>query len=278
VRRRGPRLRIPRFARQCAAVARRDLALQRTYGLSALLGMLSAALGLVAYHYIGRLVGDAASARLAGGSYFAFVFAGVTLQMLVAASLGALGGALARGAAEGTLEPELACGASPLALVLGAAGAPVALALLQVACHTAVCAALFGLPLGDARVAPAAVAALATLAACAPLGIAGAAAWLLFRRPGVVTTAALFAFAVVGGIYFPVELLPAPLARLAGFVPLAVGLDAVRAALLGGAGFAETSGALLRLALLCALAWPPALLLFRGAWSRALRRGTLALV
>lgn len=270
--------RVVRFLRECAAIARRDLALQRTYGFSALLGMLSAALGLIAYHYVGRLVGEAGAARLAGGGYFAFVFCGVMVQLLVAASLGALGGALAREAAEGTLEPALAAGASPLALVLGATGAPLLLAGAQILCHGLVCAALFGLPLASARIAPASAAALGTLAACAPLGVAGAAAWLLFRRPGVVTTVSLFAFALVGGIYFPVDLLPAPLATLAGVVPLTIGLEALRAALLDGAGFRETGGALARLALVSLLAWPAALLLFRTALSRALRRGTLALV
>ena len=100
--------------------------------------------------------------------------------------------------------------------------------------------------------------------------------WL--RRAGFVTTAALFAFGVVGGIYFPVELLPGPVAAIAAWVPFTLGLDAVRAAVLEGAGWHETSLALLRLSVAAGLTLPPSLLLLRAATGRALRRGTLALV
>jgi ABC-2 type transport system permease protein len=269
---------VTRFAGQCVAVARRDLAVQRTYGVSALLGMLSAVLGLVAYHYIGRLIGPGQANQLAGGSFFAFVWTGIMAQTLVAATLGALAGALAREAHEGTLEPSLAAGASPLALVLGAAAAPALLAGLQIAIHTSVSVPGFGLDLSRARPLPFLAALVGTVAACAPIGLVGAATWLLLRRPGAVVTVALFAFGVVGGIYFPVTLLPEPVASLAGWVPLAVGLTAMRAALLDGAGFAETASALARLALLCAVGFPPALWLLRAAFRRALRRGTLSLV
>jgi ABC-2 type transport system permease protein len=226
-----------RFLRQCCAIGRRDLALQRSYGLSALIGVVASALGLASYHFIGRLVGAEHAAELAGGTYFAFVWTGIMAQLVIAATLGSLGSALARESAEGTLEPELAAGASPIALVVGATCAPALLALVQVTMHAAVGALLFDLELGRGRPGPMAAAMCATVVACAPIGFLGATVWLLIRRAGLVTTAALFAFGVVGGVYFPVTLLPAPLATLAQWVPLTVGLDASRAALLEGAGW-----------------------------------------
>lgn len=267
-----------RFFAQCAAIGRRDLALQRSYGASALLGSLAAVLGLVSYYFIGRLVGTEQAAQLAGGSYFRFVWAGIMVQLVVASSLGGLGGALAREAAEGTLEPQLAAGASPLALVLGGALAPALLALGQVALHAAAGAAFFDLALGGARLAPMAAALAATVIACAPIGLLGAAAWLLLRRPGLVTTVALFSFGVLSGVYFPVQLLPAPIAELAQWVPLTAGLDAVRAALLEGGNWSTTASSLRRLALITALTLPPSILLLRATIERARRRGSLALV
>ena len=118
----------------------------------------------------------------------------------------------------------------------------------------------------------------ATLAACAPVGFVAAACWLLLRRAGFVTTVALFAFGVVGGIYFPVALLPDPVAAVAAWVPFTVGLEAVRAAMLEGAGWRETALALLPLAVVAGASLPPSLILLRAATERALRRGTLALV
>jgi ABC-type multidrug transport system permease subunit len=269
---------VIRFARQCAAIGRRDLALQRSYGVSGLLGLLAAALGLASYFYMGRLVGGEPAARLAGGGYFPFVWTGVCVQLLVTASLGALAGALAREAAEGTLEPALAAGASPLALVVGAAAAPALLAVAQVGLYALLGVGAFGLWLGDARPAALLAAVAATLAACAPIGLLGAASWLWLRRPGLVTTLAFFAFGVLGGVYFPVALLPAPLAAIAEWVPLALGLDAVRGALLEQAGWRELAPALARLTAIAALGLPLSLAALRHAVARATRRGTLALV
>lgn len=267
-----------RFASQCLAIGRRDLALQRTYGLSGCLGIAAGLLGLVSYHFIGRLVGPGAAQTLPGGTYFAFVWSGVMVQMLVAATLGALGGALAREAAEGTLETGLAIGASPIALVLGAACTPALLATAQIALHLAAGVLLFDLDLAAARPGPLLVALLATVVACAPIGLLGAALWLVTRRAGLVTTAALFAFGIVGGVYFPVTLLPEPLALAARWVPLTVGLEAVRGALLEGVGWHGMSDALLRLALVAALGLPPSAALLLASIRRAEHRGSLALV
>jgi ABC-2 type transport system permease protein len=163
-------------------------------------------------------------------------------------------------------------------LVVGGALAPSLLAVGQVGLHAAVGAALFDLALGGVRLAPMVAALVATVIACAPIGLVGAAAWMVLRRPGLVTTAALFSFGVLGGVYFPVQLIPAPIAELAQWVPLTAGLDAVRAALLEGAGWSATAPSLRRLALIAALTLPPSILLLRATIARACRRGSLALV
>jgi ABC-type multidrug transport system permease subunit len=200
------------------------------------------------------------------------------IQLVVVAALGALGSALAREANEGTLEPGLAAGASPMALLLGSAAAPALLALLQAILYGAVGIACFGVDLGASRPGPAALALTLTLIACAPVGLLGAAAWLLFRRPGAVTTAVLLGFGLLGGVYFPIALLPDLVAQIAAWVPLAAGLEALRAALLNGAGYRETFPALLRLLVVACATLPPSLLLLRISLRRAMVRGTLALV
>jgi len=268
---------MTRLARQLAAVARRDARIQRTYGISAALGLLSSGFGLLSYHFVGRLVPTSGNFTLPAGGYFAFVCTGLMLHMVVMATLSALGGALAREAAEGTLEPALASGVSPAALVVGATLVPLGLALIQAVIYAGAGSFLSGIAWSQACVATALLTLAATLIACAPLGLLGAALWLVVRRPGVVTTLTAFAFGILGGVYFPVTLLPIPLRGVADWVPLAVGLHAFRAALLEGAGFAQAAPALGRLALVAATMLPPAALALRFAFDRARRRGSLAL-
>jgi len=274
----GAERRVIGLLRQCAAVALRDAALQRSYGVSVALGALSGALGLVGYHFIGRLVPADGSSALPPAGYFPFVCTGLMLHGMVAALLGALGGVLAREAAEGTLEPALASGAAPTALLAGGAVVPVGLALVQALVYAGAGSVLFDVAWSQAHLAVAALAIVATLVACAPIGLAGAALWLVLRRPGLVTTLTAFAFGLLGGVYFPVDLLPAPLRAIAGWVPLALGLEAFRGALLAGAGVVDCAPALLRLFLIAALTLPPSIWLLRRAWRSAREHGSLALV
>ena len=266
-----------RFLGQCGAIALRDLAVLRTYGRSAVLGTLSGLLGVLSYYFIGKLVGSDAL-TLTGGAYFPFVCTGLMIQLIVVACLGSLGSSLAREANEGTLEPELAAGASPLALIVGAAAAPALLALIQALLYGVVGALCLGVDLSNARPGPAALALILTLIACAPVGFLGAAAWLVFRRPGIVTSVVFFGFGLLGGVYFPIALLPDLVAGVAVWVPLAAGLEALRAALLNGAGYGETLPAQLRLLVVATVSLPPSLVLLRMSLRRAMARGTLALV
>ncbi|HYB13214.1 MAG TPA: ABC transporter permease [Myxococcota bacterium] len=267
-----------RLVRQLAAVARRDARVQRTYGISSALGLLASGFGLFSYHFVGRLVPAGAGSALPVGGYFAFVCTGLMLHLMVMATLSALGSALAREAVEGTLEPALTCGVSPAALVAGATVVPLGLALVQAVLYAGAGSLIGGVTWSQACVATALVILTATLIACAPLGLVGAALWLVTRRPGVVTLLATFAFGILGGVYFPVALLPAPLRALSDWVPLAVGLSAFRSALLDGAGFAQAAPALGRLALVSLVTFPPAVLALRFAFDRARHRGSLALV
>jgi ABC-2 type transport system permease protein len=269
--------RVTRLARQVAAVACRDARVQRTYGVSAGLGLLSSSMGLFSYHFVGLLVPRAGASGLPASGYFAFVCTGLMLHLTVMSTLSSLGGALAREAAEGTLEPALAGGVSPASLIAGATVVPLGLALVQAAVYAGAGSWMSGIVWSQACVATALVTLAATLIACAPVGLLGAALWLVLRRPGVVTTLAAFAFGILGGVYFPVSLLPAPLRAVADWVPLAVGLRVFRAALLEGAGLRLAVPALGRLALVSALTFPPAALTLRLALDRARRRGSLAL-
>ncbi len=267
-----------RLLRQCAAIGRRDLAVQRSYGISAWLGVLAALLGLVSYHFIGRLVGAEGASSLPGGSFFTFVWTGLAVQLLVAASLGALGGSLAREAAEGTLEVELAAGASPLALAVGGVIAPLVLAACQLGAHGLAGVLLFDVQLDSVRAGPLLFALAFTVLACAPIGLLGAALWMIVRRASWFTTASLFALGLFGGVYFPVALLPEPLDAASRWLPLTVGLDAVRATLLEGAGWSETAGPILRLGGMALLGLPPTVALLNAAAARAERRGLLSRV
>jgi ABC-2 type transport system permease protein len=107
----------------------------------------------------------------------------------------------------------------------------------------------------------------------AALGVALAAFTVVFKQTTAVLALATTAIALFGGVYFPIDVLPAGLEFLANALPFTWGLDVLRASLLNG----ELE--LGRLGLLIAfdvVALPCALVLFNVAVRHARRAGSLA--
>jgi len=109
-----------------------------------------------------------------------------------------------------------------------------------------------------------------------PFGLFGAALVLWFRTTGPLPKGVLAASGLLGGVYYPTQVIPAWLHTASAGLPLTYGLRSLRRVLLDGAPFSAVAG---DLAILAAFA---TVLLALGAWTfdRALRdarrTGTLA--
>lgn len=258
-------------------VLRRDLAIQRSYGSIAFLGLASGLLGIVVYRFVAELVGDSGE-HLLGRDYFAFVVVGLVLYQITAAVAASVANGLSRDAAEGTLEIALAAGAPAGALLAGAGASAFVLSFLQALFYAAV-ALLWLAPEVPTHQAPNVVSALLctglSVLAMLPLGILGAAAWLVTRRAGLVVGPCLGAMTLLGGIYFPATLLPRPLAAIAEWVPLRIGADALREALFAGASLGTLRIELLQLLAIAVVGCLLSGAVLRTALRLSERRGSL---
>ena len=109
------------------------------------------------------------------------------------------------------------------------------------------------------------------------LGLAGAAATLTFRRGAGLATAAMSLLAMLSGAFFPVTVLPGWLQTLSEVNPFAIAVEAIREALIGGAGWSAVRPDVLLLIPLSAFALFLGAAAFRAALTREHRRGTLGL-
>ena len=117
------------------------------------------------------------------------------------------------------------------------------------------------------------VAVPATVGFFAAVGIALAAFTIVFKETTAMTSFLAAGLALFGGVYYPVDVLPAPLDDLAQALPFTWAVDVFRAALLGGA----IPVGRLFLLVGCALAFlPVAVFLLNRALVHAKRTGTLA--
>ena len=107
----------------------------------------------------------------------------------------------------------------------------------------------------------------------ASLGVAVAAFTVVFKRTTALLGMVVTCLALLGGVYFPIEVFPEPLERLANAIPFTWGVDVLRASLLGGdVDPAQLAGLFGSAALLL----PLALVGFSAAVRRARQTGTLA--
>jgi ABC-2 type transport system permease protein len=105
------------------------------------------------------------------------------------------------------------------------------------------------------------------------MGVAVAAFTVVFKQTTALLTLATTAIALIGGVYFPVQLLPGALEFLANLLPFTWGLDVLRGSLLSGESDVGRLGLLVGFD---AAALPCALLLFNVGLRRAKRAGSLA--
>ncbi len=261
-----------------AAFIRRDWQTDVSYRAAFVLDLASMVLLLAIFFYLGQGVVD--SRRFAGdqglaGGYFAFVAIGLALFQVIRASLSSFSRKLREEQTTGTLEALLATPASPSLIILASAAYDLLRATVSGFAVILVAVVLFGLRLDAdaAGVVLAFVAFVGSIGLFASLGVAIAAFTVIYMRAIALLGLVLSGLGLLGGVYFPVEVLPEPIQSIAQVLPFTWGLDVIRAGLLGGD---VDAAQLLGLFGAVVVMLPASLFLFGASLRRARRSGTLA--
>jgi ABC-2 type transport system permease protein len=246
----------------------------RVYFVSDVLGLFSQAL---LFYFISEMV-DAGELPSYGGSpttYLEFVVVGVAVGVFVQFALTRVAAALRQEQLQGTLESMLATPTAPGTIQLGSVMFDLVYIPVRTIVFLAVMTFAFGLDFEVSGVVPATLVLLAFIPFVWGLGVLSAAVILTVRRGAGVAAIAGGLLALLSGAYFPITLLPAWLQEAAEWNPIAIALDGMRSALLGGADWMETAGDLAVLVPMSLIS----LLIGMGAFRLALRheraRGTL---
>ena len=116
---------------------------------------------------------------------------------------------------------------------------------------------------------------LLSLAAFSSLGLLSAGFIIVFKRGDPVNMFFSFASILLGGVYYPIEVMPAGLQRAAEFLPITYTLRLMRDAAIRGASLAELTPDLLKLSLLTLVMFPLSLWFISHALRRAKQDGSL---
>lgn len=255
----------------------RDLRIAATYRSPFIFEAVEALFGAALFYYVALFV-DSPSLRAAlpqGDSYFAYSLVGFVFFDYLNAALDTFDRSLLEARDSGTLEPLLVTQASLPLILTGSAFYPFVATTLRIAVYFAWAVLLFDFPLRSANWLSVAAVLVATLLAFSGLGILSAGYLLLFKRGNPAKWFLLGVSSVASGMLFPVSILPPWLQFVASLNPVTYALNAMRAALLDGAGISAIADPLLVLLLFAAVLLPASFVVFSWALRRTKMTGTL---
>jgi ABC-2 type transport system permease protein len=255
----------------------RDYRTEISYRFSFILNLSGIFFSAFTFFFISKLIGEAANPYLQeyNGDYFSFVIIGIAFSGYFGVGLTGFSRALREAQTTGTLEAMIMTPLPMPALVIGSALWSYVMTTLRVFVFLLL-GVLFGLDLSGANIPAATAILLLSIVAFASIGIIAAGIIMIIKR-GEPLTSLFSAFAnLVGGIYYPVAIMPAWLQLVAGFMPITYAVRAMRRALLTGASWSELAPDMVVLLLFTLVLFPLALLIFRWSVERARVDGSLA--
>lgn len=259
------------------AFLKRDAAIAVSYKIAFVLQLSSIFVAVPLFFFMGKLIPAAATDHFDsyGGNYFAFLLIGVAFVDYLAISLRTFNQSLRESQLMGTLEIVLLSPTSLTQLLIYSSLWVYLLTTVRFLLYLLLGWA-FGLELGHANLFGAVLVLALSIPAFASLGIITASATLVIKRGELLTTALSGASLVLGGVLFPVALLPPWLQAVAQLLPVVHALEAMRLALFSGAGLLELWRPLLVLLVFAAVLLPVSLYSFWLAVRMTKRSGTLA--
>lgn len=266
-----------RLLRDLFVFFQRDLRIASTYRSPFILEAVEALFGAATFYYVARFV-DSPALRQAlphGNTYFAYSLVGLVFFDYLHAAMDTFDRSLQEARDTGTLEPLLVTQVSLPMILIGSAFYPFVATTLRVAVYLGWATAFFEFPLRGANWIGVLAVLAATLLAFCGLGVLSAAYLLLFKRGNPAKWFILGVSSIVGGMLFPVEVLPGWLQVIAHLNPVTYALDAMRAVLLDGAGLSSVRWSLLILLAFAGVLLPSSVLVFSWVLRRTKVTGTL---
>lgn len=264
------------FLRLLRAFFVRDYSIQTSYRLAFLINIGSVFFSTFTYYFVSRLINEE-SAQLPAqyeGNYFAFVLIGIAFSSYFNVGLRSFATALRSAQTFGTLEAMLMTPASLPSLIIGSATWAYAFTSFRVLIHL-ILGARLGIDLSNANYGAALLVMLLSIVAFASVGIIAASVVTVIKQGDPVTLLFGSIANLIGGVLFPITVMPAWLQQIAKLLPITYALEGMREALLFGADWLALRSELIALTIFCIIFAPLSLLVFRLAINRARAEGTL---
>jgi ABC-2 type transport system permease protein len=255
----------------------RDLRSEMSYRVSFFLQFFNVFTSVAVFYFLARLFGEAAVPYLEpyGGDYFSFVLIGIAFGGYFGVGLSGFSNGLRRAQTTGTLEAMLSTPTSLSAIIINASLWSYLITTLRVVIYLLIGGLFLGVDLSTGNYGAAFIILILTVVSFSSLGILAASFIMVLKRGNPITWIFGTTANLLGGVYYPVDVMPAWMQTLAKLLPVTYALRAMRMALLHGVRVTDLRVEIVVLLGFCVLLLPMSLVAFRWAVAKARLDGSL---
>lgn len=263
--------------RKTLAFIVRDYQIEVGYKLNFFLSALNSMVPIVFFFFLSKLMVTDGSMGLAqyGGEYFPFVLIGLAFHRYLQLSLRWFADSIRLVQVTGCLEAMLSSQTRPTSIVLMSSFYGMISSSLHLLLILVVAALAFGVDLSQADLSAACIVLLFSILTFISFGIIAATSIIIFKRGDPVTFLFSVVGVVLGGAYFPIDVMPLWMQQLSWIIPITHSLHALRLTLLEGYSIVMVADSVIILGIMGVLLFPVSLKMFAMAVMQGRKDGTL---
>ncbi|MFH0940403.1 MAG: ABC transporter permease [Candidatus Omnitrophota bacterium] len=264
--------------KEIKAFLKKDFLLESSYGLSFLFNIFGVLTSILSYFFIDKLFGNTITAQLEefGVNYFSYVLLGMAFFSYIGAGLGSFSERLNNEQIQGTLESILTTPISTLSLLSSFVLGNLLIATLDAAIYLVLGYFFFQIDFSHVNMLSALTILTLTIISFSSLGIISASFILIFKRGNPLNWVVGTLEGLLGGVYFPVAVLPVWLQWLANLFPITYAIRGLQLAVYKGYSISQLKIEILFLFLFSVLLLPSSVKIFKYALKKARVDGTLS--
>jgi ABC-2 type transport system permease protein len=256
---------------------KRDFLIDISYRFRFLLQFGGIFVSILMFFFLSRLIGTGIENQLEpyGGNYFSFVLIGIALEDYLSVSLGSFGSQIRSAQVMGTLEALLVTPTSVPMILFSSTLYNFFFTSFRVILYLLIGILVFGVKLHLVSIAAFIVIMTLTILAFLGIGLISAAFIIAFKQGSPISWVMGSASGLLGGVIYPISVLPPWLAPFAQLLPITHALEAMRQVLLKGATFSAIYHEIIVLSVFVVLLLPSGLLAFSYGLRLARKEGSL---
>lgn len=255
----------------------RDFLIVTSYRISFAFQVVSIVIGVAFFHYMGSAIGTSSELlKPYGGNFFAFLIIGVAFVDYITNSLQTFASSIREGQMAGTLEMLLVSPVPAPVIILSSSLWSYVFSSIRFTLFLGTGALFYHLQLYSENIGLVCLVLLLSILYLMGLGIIGAGLVLVLKQERAFTSVMVYSAVLLGGVAYPVEVLPSWLRSAAEFLPFTHSITALRQAILMNYTWVQLSPELIIIASYAIALLPLGLFFFTLCLNRVKKNGTLS--